>query len=415
MSYVDKSPMYGLFLLFAMPVIPHFVSSVLIFLFLASSFVSYVKRKNKTFLTSFYFLSTTLFFVYLLSLTYSENLEYAIKKISTALPLIAIPLAFSFFSTEQLNFCRTHLKDYLKTYIAAVGLLIGISTVQLLADHTLVELFNAPRGFYHSLKLLYGMDSLYLSYHLSIAVLFATYLFYISKKFWKAIVAFIILASLFIILLYLGFKAGLIASILSFGIISILTNKWKLWILFASMLTLLIATIIFSPKIADRFSELLIVKNEASIRNTSTVRSDVNQCTFLLLPEAGFIGYGIGDGKAELQECLSTVNKDLANRSYNTHNQYFSIIVNVGFIGLTLFLGSLFILSIISLNVKNHLAITLAILFAVWMLAENILERQGGIMYFSLFTSFLFVINFKTTRKLPLLLSHEKIMEAINK
>jgi O-antigen ligase len=197
--------------------------------------------------------------------------------------------------------------------------------------------------------------------------------------------------------------------------LSILTNKLKLWILFGAGLTLMITTIVFSPQVNERFSQLLIIKNGNFNGDSGTIRSNLNECTIELLPDAGFLGYGIGDGKTQLQDCFNSVNSDLAYMSYNTHNQYLSIVMNVGFIGLVIFLGSLFILSIISLNKKNYLAITMLILLAVWMLAENILERQGGVMFFSLFTGFLFVLNFKSIGAGSFVLSHERVMGMIKK
>lgn len=197
--------------------------------------------------------------------------------------------------------------------------------------------------------------------------------------------------------------------------LSILTNKGKLWILFGVGLTLLISAVVFSPQINDRFSQLLIVKNETFDTNDSAnIRSNLNECSVEIRPKAGLFGYGLGDGKAQLMNCFNAMDSDLASISYNTHNQYFSVVTNVGFLGLIIFLGSLFIQSIISLNRKNFLAVTLVILFAVWIFAENILERQGGVMYFSLFTSFLFVLNFKSPVEDKIVLSHERVMDSIN-
>lgn len=399
-----------------MPVLPHVVSSVMIILFVAASVLSFFKRKKRTFSSLFFILCSSLFFAYVVSLIYSIDINYAFKKLSTALPLIVVPLSFSFLSPGQLNYCKEHLKDYLKIYITSVVVLLVLSTAGLLVDNTFSELFNESKNFYHNLNVLYGMDTLYLSFHISIAVLFSTYLFYISRKVWKAIIAAILVILFFGILLFLSFKASLIAVILSFGILSVLTNKVKLWILSGAGLTLLISAIVFSPQVNERFSQLLVIKNNSiETLNSNEIRANLNACSIELLPKAGLIGYGIGDGKEQLTNCFSSMDGRLAGMSYNSHNQYISIVMNVGFLGLILFLGSLFINCIISLNKKNYLAVTTVVLMAIWMLAENILERQGGVMYFALFTSFLFVLNFKEKKQSSNLLSHEIVMESINK
>lgn len=416
LSSTDRLPLLILYLLFAMPVFPPLASSILLFLFLLSSIFSFAKRKKRTFLSFFFLLSAGLFFAYLWSLTYTSNMQYGFKKISTALSLIILPLSFSTFSKEQLNYCRSRLKDYLKVYINAVGILILTCLIPLLADYGLDELFDESKGFYNNLNILNGMDTLYLSFHTSIAVLFSTYLFYISRKLWNAFFALILVVLFFTILFFLAFKASLIPALLSFGILSILTNKLRLWILFGAGLTLLITMVIFSSQINERFSQLLIVKNTI-VNNTDfeNVRSNTYNCSIELLPDAGFFGFGIGDGKNELNKCFDSIDSKLSSVSYNTHNQYFSIVTNVGFLGLIIFLGSLFIQSIISLNRKNYLAVTMVVLFTVWMFAENILERQGGVMYFSLFTSFLFVLNFKSPVEDKIVLSHERVMDSLNR
>ena len=133
-----------------------------------------------------------------------------------------------------------------------------------------------------------------------------------------------------------------------------------------------------------------------------------------MLPDAGLFGYGLGDGNHQLINCFERKESHLASMSYNTHNQYVSLLLNIGFIGLIVFLASIFIHTIISLNAKNHLAVAVVIFFAVWMLSENILERQGGVMYFALFTGMLFLINFKFTPKNSNDKSHQDILAAIS-
>jgi len=416
MPLLNKLPLFLLYSLFAMPVLPKPVSSILILVFFISCLVSFFKNSSKRFSLYFFLMSVGLFAVYVISMLYTDNLEYGWRKISTALPLLVLPLSLTLFSKEQVNYCREYLKDFLKTYVIAVGLLILLSTAQLMNQYSLSILFYKPIDFYHNLGVLHGMDTLYLSFHISIAFIISAYLFYISQKLWKTLLAAFLVISLFSILLFLAFKASLIAALLGFGILSILTNKLRLWILFGSGLTLMISVIIFSHQINERFSQLLIVKNSiANNIDSENVRSHIYNCNIELLPKAGFLGFGIGDGKKELNECFVSMDSNLAKVSYNTHNQYFSIVQNVGFLGLIIFLGSLFVHSIISLNCKNYLAVTMVVFLAVWMLAENILERQGGVMYFALFTSFLFLINFNLPSKTELVLSHEKVIGEINR
>lgn len=407
---------YGsLFALFLLPVFPKLLSSILIGVFTLLSFLVYFSRKRKNYRFGYFILSSLLYFTYLLSLIYTSNIEYGLQKLSTALPILLLPLAFGTFSNKQIAFCRKRLKDFLKLYVAAVGVLVLLSLAVTYQMYGWEKILLGEKLFLHKLNVIYGLDSLYLSYHISIALLISAYLFYISKKLWKAIVATLIVCFLFTALIYLSFKASIVAFVLGLGILSVLINKPKLWTLFGSGVVIIIGLIVLSPTINNKFSELLIVKNQSHKNVESlTVRNAIDECSFELMPDAGLFGFGIGDGKGQLLDCFNEKQSDLFNLSYNTHNQYLSIVLNVGFVGLIVFLFTLGMHTIISLNKKNSLAIAMTLLFAVWMLAENIIERQDGVMYFAIFLNFFYLLNFYTGKRKKLILSHEKVFESFD-
>lgn len=268
--------------------------------------------------------------------------------------------------------------------------------------------------FFQSLKIPFAVDLLYLSLYISIAALFSVHLFAISKGSGSAVISAVAFLILFASLLCISFKTGLIATIISFGIYSLLANQTRVWLLFGFSLMGMISLVVFSPQVNQRFSQSLIVKEKASFDLDSLlVRYSLEKCGVELLPKAGLFGFGIGDGKTELMGCYDSIDSDLSKIKYNIHNQYLSIILNVGFIGLLIFLACLFIYAIATVNQKNFLSVAIIILFSSWMLSENILERQGGVMYFSLIATFLFLSSLPAMREKKIILSHEKVFDAL--
>lgn len=406
----------SLYALFTMPVLPNLWSSIIIACFVILSLTRAVIFKKGSFNFGYFFLSAAIYAVYILSLSYSTNIHYALKKLSTGLPILLLPFAFALFDTALIAYCKRYLKDFLKTYVAAVILLITASIYTLYDAYGMDQLVHADPSFLHKTPVLHHMDSLYLSMHVSIALVVMSYLFYISKKIWKAIAAALVITVLFMMLMYLSFKASIVAFLIGIGVLAILLNKIKLWALFGGGIAIIMALIVFLPGINQKLTSLLIIKDQRHTNLESMViRDRINECSFEMMPQAGFFGYGIGDGKTQLNTCFKNKNSELDKYSYNTHNQYISLILNVGFIGLMVFILTLGMHLIISLDKKNHLAISISVVFLIWMLAENILERQSGVMFYALFTAFLFRLNFTGSRSTPMVLSHEKVIETFDK
>jgi O-antigen ligase len=406
----DKAVVYWVYSLFLMPVLPKLVGNILIGLFLMFSLIAFVKNDRRKFNSWFFVLTSLLYFSYIISAFYSENLDYALKKLGTAIPLLVFPLAFSVLSNRIIESIKANIKNYIKTYVATV---LIISAVLILENLNIIT--DLDRFHDHVLKegTVIGIDALYLSLYLAIALISTVYLYYLSKKLWKGVAAVLIIIALFVLLLILSFKSAIISFVIAFGLYALMINKVKLWALFMSATLIVIGLLTFSSVFNQKFNRLLIVKNAADIEYAE-IKKTIQTCSIELIPEAGLFGFGLGDGKDELINCFDGKNKSLKEVSYNSHNQYLSIFLNVGLVGLILFSISLFILLFVGLNNRNYLGIAILVLFGVFMLAENVLERQQGVVYFALFLNILFIENFKIRRSSPLILTHEKVIDSFN-
>lgn len=393
-----------------MPLLPKIAGNLMIGFFIIVSIVTYFNTFNRRFNWKFFIVISLLYFSYIGSLLYSENMEYALRKLSTASPLIFFPLSFSLFSPVLIDLIKKQVKNYTKVYVGSIVLLSLI---------VIIDNFNVI----HDLELFHdqileqgtvvGMDALYLSLHISLALISSVYLYFLSKKVWKAVVSIMIISILFVLLLILSFKSAIISFTVAFGLYALMVNKTKLWTLFMSATVLVIGLLTFSSSFNEKFNRLLIVKDSAHMEYAE-IKNTIQSCSIELIPEAGLFGFGLGDGKEELINCYDGKNSSLKNASYNSHNQYLSVFLNVGLFGLILFAFSLFALLSTGLNHRNYLGIAILILFCVFMLAENVLERQQGVVYFALFLNLFFVGNFKRSALNPLVLSHEKVLDSLN-
>ena len=106
------------------------------------------------------------------------------------------------------------------------------------------------------------------------------------------------------------------------------------------------------------------------------------------------IGEGLGDTRGLLQKCYDSKYPEL-NKYYNTHNQYLSIYISLGIIGLITI--ALFLYSISkSVSPQNKIYFIFTLIFYLYMfIFENILERKYGVLIFLTFILFVFNSNTK--------------------
>jgi O-antigen ligase len=410
LNLFDKVVLYTSYGLFLGPLLPQFAVNVTTGLFSFFAVLSFFINKQKSFNWTFFGINILLYLCYLVSLFYSDDLEYGIKRVITALPLLLIPLSLSLLSNGLVAHLKAKLIVYIKIYVVAVGVL---ALATLLYNYDFIRFPELLHGEILIKGAFNGMEALYFSFHLAIAAIGAIYLFWRSSKLIVEIFGVFAIAFFFIFLLVMSFKSTIMAFIIAFGLLSLMVNRMKLWTVFIASLFLTAGLLSISPRFNEQFTRLLIVKNAADIEYVE-IKETIRSCAIELVPVSGIFGFGIGDGKDKLIQCYEGKSSKLQNISYNSHNQYLSVSLNVGFLGLIALACTLFTMLFIGLNRKNYLGIAILILISVFMLAENILEREQGVIYFAIFINFLFFENFPKSLKSPMILSHERVMKSLN-
>ncbi len=386
------------------PILPRGGESVLMicaFLFSLLYFVIEGKKfwnKKKTVVL---LLFSSLFLIYLLSLIYTQNRSNGIKYIIRLLPTILFPALFLFKDKELIDNKRFEVITitYLSSLILALFYLhfslfdqLYNSEIQFWDFRQLIENKIKVHGTYFSMWLGFGIILLVTTIKNLI----------IKKKKYYLIIVLMVVIGYFIYWQYLiGSRMPFIATmVVSF--FSIFKNRKKMLIF--GLLSIIFGFIIIlkTDRIGERFQKLRSYdfsfpegKYEDNYPNISTeqIRNGIYYCSFEKVTQRPILGYGVGDVDAELQSCYDNtfINTDTYQvTSYNSHNQYFKIILSSGIIGLILFLISNYYFIKIAFDRKTGLYISFIFFMFLNFSFENILSRHDGVIFFGFFNSLIF-------------------------
>lgn len=110
--------------------------------------------------------------------------------------------------------------------------------------------------------------------------------------------------------------------------------------------------------------------------------------SLMLIRQNPLAGVGTGDVPDAFTAQYHKMNSNLAMQYRGrSHNQYLSITVAFGIIGLAWFLAVLFYPGIKTKNFNNYFYVIFWLILMISMLTENTIEKQEGVTYYVLFTA----------------------------
>lgn len=388
------------------PILPFKIKGLSVVLFLILSLISLRKRDLK--MKGIFFFNACLFVMYALSISYSENISDAFKILETKLSLLIFPLSFVLLSANSnavssvLKFEEPLKKLFLLSsfvlcvIIFIVSLQYGNYYEQKIALQPFLD--NLNTGFYWLVD-----HPIYLSIYISIALLILIHLYASGNRNTKIALLIIGLFKLFILLL-LSRKGVIIAFSLSASVYVFLKQRKKANIILLITTVLLVSIPMvnkFMPDTTKRFQEMFdskSYKKEVDPHSSTSIRYAIYTCALEKISDSWLVGYGLGDVKRELDSCYGNISSHLLEINYNSHNQYLDVLLTVGLIGFILFLISLFINLRICFTNKDYFAFCLILMFMIFMITENILDRQNGVILFAFFINFFFFKNINESR-----------------
>ncbi|RMB57956.1 O-antigen ligase family protein [Dokdonia sinensis] len=377
-------------ILFAMVILPTPFKSIAIGIFAILTIVLAIQRKAY-FNLPFFLWNAALFCLLVFTFLYTENTEYGIRKLSTMASLIVFPALFSFIRKEDDHGIFKYHNQYLWVYVVSV---FAFNVVAFLWFYiTNYSFAGMIEHFATVVRVDMGkwrIHPIYLSMHCAVALLFSMYLLKATRS--KRLIMLLLSIDMVLILFLLLYakKGPLLALLVVFTLFVAFQRKQGLVKPYLVAMVVVVGLTVAIPKTRNKFVELLKIENLDKGSLTSTnIRYTIYACAKELIADAAFLGYGIGDYNDVLQKSYKEKDKPiLVAGEYNAHNQFFSLMLMGGVLAVVFFGLMLAVNFVFAIRYDNQLLILLLIFYSLVMLTENILEREQGVIYFSLFLSY---------------------------
>jgi O-antigen ligase len=326
------------------------------------------------------------FFILLLGLLYTSNIEMGLKTIETKITLLVFPLII--FSGYDLlkNIRKENILIIYSLSVFAVSLFVLVYTffspVSIAGAYSFKNLSSA-------INIHPGYYSLYVGF--SIIVLINQLPSY--TKWIKLAIAFIILF-LFVFNLLLVARMPLIGLMVCIFLYLLFVRKHTIILLLFAVIPLFVFSIGYqNPDWSERILtplRMVLTGDFADLKLFTNDRVQEFTCTIELLQSniRLFIGFGTGDDNDALFQCYSKNGYDwVLSQKYNSHNQYLQSTLQNGIMsGLLCFLLITAPLFAKKPAIRTELEFVLfSCLFALFSLTEATLEVQKGVVFFVFF------------------------------
>ena len=345
-------------------------------------------------------LFASFYLIHIVGLLYSSNLGFGLFDLEIKLSILIFPFLFSTSPSLNKQQVTNVLLAFIAGCLAAMIICLSYALYRYQAEHDV--------GFflYGELSLLHHPTylSMYFCFALSIIIYFLMEMKQLFSKYRILLLRFLIpLFTVFIILL--SAKIGVLCLILLF-LISIFYLSIKKKKYTQGGVLVLIAILIFvgvfrlAPETYKRIRGTVnVVLNFDNEINKNTIESTAVRIfiwpvAFELIEENLLFGVGTGDIKDRLLKKYEE--KGLSGAleiRLNAHNQYLQTFIALGLVGFLILMACLLLPFILSVRQKNYIYTLFLFIVAVNFLTESILEVQAGVIFYSLFNSFLFFEN----------------------
>jgi len=407
-------------------------------------------QKIKKFVKNPYaILLSGLYIIYLISILYSENKDYANTDLLLKLPLLLFPLFLS--TTESLN--KSQYKSVLRTF--AISTFFAAIATLLIGYYNYMQTGLTKYFFYHDLTIF--MHHSYYALYALFAIVIFIYLFNKTEN-KKSKIAYSSMAfglSIFLFLLSSRMQILIFVTLLTLFIVVRAFQKKRILIgilaLFLSYVCIILL-VTKMPKTSKRLQQTKEhIKNINYLKTNSDPRVQIWGAATNVIKKKYLFGTGVGDVKDELisqYELLSENDSDknkaieqkiidiqrnekwllhikqkakennisvedqlfadaifvlgdtksrykyFIKKEYNYHSQFFQTLSAVGLLGFFFLFFSLAIPAYnLGLKNKNYLLLVFMFMVFVSFITESMLERQAGVILYAFFISFLVFIK----------------------
>jgi len=347
-----------------------------------------LKQKINTLRNSkIFWVLISLFLLHLLGLLYTSNFTYALKDLKIKLPIFFLPIVFIASPLLSVKEFRSILKVLLIT--ALLSSIYGLYYYLRYFQVTFFELREMSQFISHIRLSLLNTIAAFAAFYLlaknNWRKLSYTNLYYLMAGIW-----------LFIFNGIMGARMGLVVFfiLLLLGSIFLVIRHKKIW-LAAVLLGLMIALPILSyltlPSIKMRTHEVVYELQSYQLNQDPNGKSIAQRFVYWniawdIFKTAPLIGIGTGD-VADAFNSYYLTHPNLLQQQYQhrAHNQWLTILLTFGVLGLLLFMLVVFYPLFYKRKYLDYFYIVFFIAFSLSMLTEDTLETQVGVTFYALF------------------------------
>lgn len=395
-TLLNKAWYYSIFPIAAFPLLGIKLTSTFIIVFGLISLLSIINGGKTSFKkehVKWLILFSSLYLTYVISAFFYPFDRASGFVLEKKLSLLIFPIAL-FLTPYVIE--KNHFKKILLTYaFTCLGIALYTNLVILIKgipEHYLkiADFSYSYRTFFEDISHLHPT---YISIYLGFAALiFIKFGFTKTKKNSIYLLSFFgciaMLTPLVAKLPIIAFIAALSAF---FMIQPFIWKKVRFW--FVGLIIGMLVALFTIPSLKIRMDEVINASFNPPKGYSYTsmeVRTGVWQCSTALIKENWLTGVGAGQIQDHLNKCYRKFNTNAyTSVDYNTHNEYFNVLLSTGVIGLLLFLLVLMLLVYYSIRYKKPLLFSFMVLILLCFTTENILSRQGGIVFFAFFSALL--------------------------
>lgn len=370
------------------------ISNGLIIGLLAISIILFFKKGLHFDYRKFLFLGIP-FWIGCLGLIYSSNFKVGLSIMETRAPIFLFPLVFSLVTPNQQDRV-VFLRNFVASLVLTFVVLFVIAVYRNYLDPWTDIWFNQWYYHYDNLTEPIDIQPLYLSLFVSLGlvVVLLNHLGSLKVDVIPKRLRLVILSIFCVFLVMLGVRSTLLITIFLIVLIFVrnkfVTKKKNLMIV--GFITIsLIGMSILSPVTSGRFKGLF--KPQYSFSNYSLDRLIIWSVALNHIkskPMKYVFGNGTGTSENVMHKLYKEqrINWDFEKKT-NTHNQFLEFTLDTGYFGAAILILYLVILFSRFYSSQNRIGELFVVLMLLAMISENYLNRQKGVVFFSLFLSLL--------------------------
>ncbi|WBU90700.1 O-antigen ligase family protein [Cellulophaga omnivescoria] len=331
-----------------------------------------------------------LFFLMTISLYYSYDVKEGLKLIERSLPLIIFPIIFMFIRANKEIIDKVSKAFIFGIFITFIFNLIKAFYSSLTINEEGVNFNSAIKaGLNIEESIIDGGNYFFGGYfstfmHPSYVGLYVLVgIIYTLKSSLSRKIKLFLLITLSVYIFFLSSKSALVLLLL-IGVIFLIYYKNSSRIIIFSTVAFLGILVFINPRINQGIKRLNDFNLKENHKYTTSSQSRILswKVALDLIEKSPFLGYGVGDADKEL--LIGYLKSDYitnAENEYNAHNQFLQTTLQVGVLGLILFLLPF---AVIGYRVSNIYNLSMLIVLIISLVFESMLVRYNGIIFYSI-------------------------------